>query len=115
MGAHHSRCCRQRAVCVERSGSSEDGEIRFTSLNGSWESPGTALTVDAGPLDLAVSTGVEDMVTGEALAATAEDGRAQVAVPMGCEQVRLVALSTLGGDRRGAACQLRGNHCRPLR
>lgn len=54
-----------------------------------------ALTIDADALDLASSTTVEAMVTGEALEVTAEDGRLRIPLAMGREQVRLIQLSTV--------------------
>lgn len=80
-------------VYVERFGPSGDGRVYLTLLNDSAEAQDAALTIDAAELGIESAESVADLVSGEALKVSVEDGGLRVAVEMAPEQVRLIELS----------------------
>jgi len=79
-------------VYVERFGPDAEGKLYFTLLNDSSETQEVRITIMGSELGLATPKAIEDMISGERVDVSMNDGHINIELSMLSEQVRLFAL-----------------------
>jgi hypothetical protein len=80
------------AVYVERFGPDAAGKLYFTLMNDSSETQEVRITIMGSELGLATPKTIEDMISGERVDVSMNDGHINIGLSMSSEQVRLFAL-----------------------